>query len=192
MHIATCEGFRCRVWGMHFCYYCFVFVGPQSSLPPMHLFLAVLQVQPGIRMAMGPSPPGGASRPHVDIEGLADFFAFLQCSLRMEAQECLGLELGLEDPRAGLMWPHFVDWLGQGLGKREKWMPFHTILGTHELFAVEKIHQNTDWDMHRRFLHCLSTVHIAGRTFSRPCSYRSCIPLISGTTRVGTLRTMAW
>ena len=49
------------------------------------------------------------------------------------------------------MWPHFVDWLGQGLGKREKWMPFHTILGTHELFAVEKIHQNTDWDMHRRF-----------------------------------------
>ena len=72
--------------------------GP-PKLPPSHApFFAVLQVQPGIRMAMGPSPPGGVSRPHVDIEGLADFFAFLQCSLRMEAQECLGLELSLEDP----------------------------------------------------------------------------------------------
>ena len=30
------------------------------------------------------------------MEALADFFAFLQCSLRMEAQECLGLEVGLE------------------------------------------------------------------------------------------------
>ena len=33
--------------------------------------------------------------------------------------------------------------VGAGLGK---------LLGTHELFAVEKIHQDTDWDMHRRFL----------------------------------------
>ena len=42
--------------------------------------------------------------------------------------------------------------VGAGLGKREKWMPFHTILGTHERFAVEKINQNIDWDVHRRFL----------------------------------------
>ena len=106
IHTATCKGFRCRAWAMYFCYYCFVFVCPQGSLPCT--FFAVLHVRPGIRTAMGPS----SSLLHVDIEELADFFAFLQCSLRMEAQELLGLELCLEDPRASEMWQHFVDWLG--------------------------------------------------------------------------------
>ena len=118
--------------------------GP-PKLPPSHAPFFGSPASVCSRESAWPwAPPHQAARP-ARMLTLRDWrTSFLQCSLRMEAQECLGLELSLEDPRAGLMWPHFVDWLGQGLGKREKWMPFHTILGTHELFAVGKIHQNTD------------------------------------------------
>ena len=102
------------------------------------------------------------------MEALADFFAFLQCSLRMEAQECLGLEVGLEDPLAREMWRDFEEWAGRNLGKREKWMPFHTVLGTHELFIVEKIHPITKWDGHSRFLALfIYRAHCKGDLFER-------------------------
>jgi len=40
------------------------------------------------------------------------------------------------------------------LGKKEKWMPFHTVLGVHELFMVQSIHHAAVpcWDARRRFL----------------------------------------
>ena len=41
------------------------------------------------------------------------------------------------------MWPSFKLWARRNL-KREKWVPFHTALSPHELFAVEKIHHNQE------------------------------------------------
>ena len=32
------------------------------------------------------------------------------------------------------------------IGKKEKWVPFHTVLAPHEFFVVEQIHHNKDLD----------------------------------------------
>lgn len=68
----------------------------------------------------------------------------------MEAECCLQEELEVD---VGNMWEHFRAWVQPNLGKKEKWMPFHTVLGAHELFIVQKIHHNRelDWDAKRRF-----------------------------------------
>lgn len=90
----------------------------------------------------------------VNMEALAEFFQFLQCQLVMEARELLGTELTLEDPAAARIWPHLEAFLRPSLGRKEKWMPFHTVLGAHELFIVQEIH-NADvphWDAFRKFL----------------------------------------
>merc|ERR1719498_977224 len=67
------------------------------------------------------------------------FYAFSQCSVKMEAQHFLEEELKLEDPVAKEMWPHFEKLALRNLGKNEKWVPFHTVLGTHEKYVVEAI-----------------------------------------------------
>ncbi|CAE7547877.1 NAMPT [Symbiodinium sp. CCMP2592] len=98
---------------------------------------------------------------------LERFFQFLQCQLRMEADHCMGQVLELQDHQARVIWPHFEAWVRPNLGKKEKWMPFHTVLGAHELFIVENIHHNAElqWDEKCRFLamfvfraHCRGTI----------------------------------
>ncbi|CAJ1451365.1 unnamed protein product [Effrenium voratum] len=101
----------------------------------------------------------------VQNRALEEFFQFLQCQLRMEAAECLQEELDT-DPEANKWWQNFRSWVQPNLGKKEKWMPFHTVLGAHELFIVENIHHGTlPWDEKRKFIamfvfraHCRSNV----------------------------------
>lgn len=125
----------------------------------------------------------------VNEESLRDFFAFLQCQLRMQARERLDTELELECPVAAEMWPHYEEWVKPSLGKRDKWMPFHTVLGAHELFAVQQIHHRKDqWDQRQRFIalfvyraHCrgdlfndLQLDYLKRPSFWKdPCSYFS-------------------
>eukprot|EP00435_Cladocopium_sp_Y103_P019474 s3_g4.t1 len=94
-----------------------------------------------------------ASRADLNPSAAAEFFQFLQCSLRLEAAEKLQHDMLLEDQEALTMWPSFKLWASRNL-KREKWVPFHTALSPHELFAVEKIHHNQDlsWTPFQRYL----------------------------------------
>ncbi|CAE7598211.1 for, partial [Symbiodinium necroappetens] len=83
-----------------------------------------------------------------------DFFQFLQCQLCLEASTCLDEELQLQDQKAVDFWPLFRTWAQPNLGKKEKWVPFHTVLGPHEFFVVTQILHNDDlpWNAWRRFL----------------------------------------
>eukprot|EP00913_Durusdinium_trenchii_P020906 g19642.t2 len=71
------------------------------------------------------------------------------------AKLCLGeKDVQLEDPDAKCLWPLFEQWVAPNIGKREKWVPFHTVLAPHELFLVQSIHHNTDlnWSDFQRYL----------------------------------------
>ncbi|CAE7212601.1 for [Symbiodinium sp. CCMP2592] len=83
-----------------------------------------------------------------------DFFHFLQCQLCLEASTCLHEELQLRDPKAVDFWPRFRTWAQPNLGKKEKWVPFHTVLGPHDFFVVTQILHNDDlpWNAWQRFL----------------------------------------
>ncbi|CAE8680821.1 unnamed protein product [Polarella glacialis] len=96
---------------------------------------------------------GSLEEIQVSTKALEEFFQFLQCQLRMEALQCFQQELELEDPCAASMWPHFQAWVKPNLGRKEKWMPFHTVLGVHELFMVQNIHHGpvASWDSKRKF-----------------------------------------
>ena len=76
-------------------------------------------------------------------------------------------ELQLEDSKARGFWPLFRAWVQPNLGKKEKWVPFHTVLGPHEFFVVTQILQNEQlpWTAWQRFVgmfvfraHCKSTL----------------------------------
>ncbi|CAE8728379.1 unnamed protein product, partial [Polarella glacialis] len=93
----------------------------------------------------------------VSTTALEEFFQFLQCQLRMEALQCFGGphgELELQDPCAAALWPQFQAWVKPNLGRKEKWMPFHIVLGVHELFMMQNIHHGpvASWDSKRKFL----------------------------------------
>jgi len=82
------------------------------------------------------------------------FYAFSQCSLKMEAKHFFNFDVKLTDPVAIQMWPHFEKMALRNLGKNEKWVPFHTVLGIHEHYVVKNIHHAAEskWDAYRRFL----------------------------------------
>lgn len=84
---------------------------------------------------------------------LSSFFQFMMCQLKMEAKVCLGKDLELRDSGARKMWTKYEPFVRPGLGGREKWMPYHTVLGNHELFIVREVHHAkvACWDDHRRF-----------------------------------------
>eukprot|EP00435_Cladocopium_sp_Y103_P055308 s80_g18.t1 len=107
------------------------------------------------------------ARVQPNSKALEEFFQFLQYQLRLEAETCLESAEDLEVSEEGGLWQSFRTWVQPNLGKKEKWMPFHTVLGAHELFIVEHIHHNKElpWDEKRRFLamfvfraHCRSNV----------------------------------
>lgn len=68
------------------------------------------------------------------------FYAFGQCSLRMEAREHMGRDFELKDPEAKKLWPAYEQLAKRGLGKSEKWVPWHTVLGVHEFFLINEVH----------------------------------------------------
>merc|ERR1719330_918858 len=84
---------------------------------------------------------------------LAAFFGFLECQLRFEALRCLGAtedDVPLEDPTALRQWSEYLMW--QKKNKSERWVPFHTVFGVHELYAVRDIkHSAHGWDAKQKF-----------------------------------------
>jgi len=91
---------------------------------------------------------------------LDNWFGFLQCQLRMEALRCLGVreeDLLLADPLAQRLWEEYTKWQGHNNRYRdisEKWVPYHTVFGAHELFVVQEIHGKPEhgWDAKQQFL----------------------------------------
>lgn len=83
---------------------------------------------------------------------LALFFAFAQCSLRVEAQKYMAKDFPLKDPQAEKIWRSYEQLAKRNLGKNEKWVPWHTVLGVHEFFLVKEVHHaKVPWwtDYHR-------------------------------------------
>jgi len=82
------------------------------------------------------------------------FYAFAQCSLKMEAQYYMDHDVKLKDSVALKLWPDFEKMAKRNLGKNEKWVPMHTVLGVHEMYVVKSIHHANVkcWDDFRRFV----------------------------------------
>merc|ERR1719384_1594659 len=81
------------------------------------------------------------------------FLAFLECQLLFEAMRDLKgteEELPLTDPVAQRLWPEYLLW--QKKNKSERWVPFHTVFGVHELYAVRDIkHSSYGLDARQKF-----------------------------------------
>lgn len=63
-------------------------------------------------------------------------------------------DFSLEDPKASSMWPTYEKFATRNLGKNEKWVPWHTVLGIHEKFLIEEVH-HVDvpwWQGYNRFV----------------------------------------
>jgi len=85
---------------------------------------------------------------------LGDFYAFQQCQLKMEARCLMNREFELKDAAALEIWPLVEKLATRNQGKNEKWVPYHTVLGVHELFVVKEIHHAniSCWTPYIRFL----------------------------------------
>jgi len=84
----------------------------------------------------------------------AEFFSFLQCQLRMEAQHLLGKDFEFCDPRAVAMWDDYKAFVAPNLGANERWVPYHTAFGVHEFFLIDSVHHRKapGWDEKKRFV----------------------------------------
>lgn len=112
-------------------------------------------LKPGV--GSGPLPAGKdrepaplAGRP-LPAATLGDFFKFLQGQLRKEAIEHTGTDVELTDPGAKEMWPHVEAFVAPNLGNTERWVPYHTVLGVHELFLVQHVHRRSEWSEKQKF-----------------------------------------
>jgi len=106
----------------------------------------------------GPLPEAKA-RPDCPCSGqplpdatLDEFFQFLQCQLRMQSLEHTGNDVALADKGASGMWPEVKAFVTPNLGATERWVPYHTILGVHELFLVQSVHHRAGWSEKQKFL----------------------------------------
>lgn len=85
---------------------------------------------------------------------LSNLFAFWQCQLLWEAIHCFGAsehQVPLADPRALSLWSEYQQW--QKKNKSERWVPYHTVFGVHELYAVRDIKSSAHgWDDRQKFL----------------------------------------
>jgi len=84
---------------------------------------------------------------------LKEFFCFLQCQLRKEAEIHLGLDVPLKDKLAAEVWPEYEEFVKKNLGGNERWVPYHTILGVHEKFLAMAVHHaRHEWTDRQRFI----------------------------------------
>jgi hypothetical protein len=95
------------------------------------------------------APLAGKKMPNATLD---EFFTFLQCQLRMELREHTGAKLKFTDKAAEEMWPDVEAFITPNLGKTERWVPYHTILGVHEHFLVESVHSRKGWSERQKFL----------------------------------------
>mmetsp|Transcript_32186 Transcript_32186/g.75570 ORF Transcript_32186/g.75570 Transcript_32186/m.75570 type:complete len:648 (+) Transcript_32186:66-2009(+) len=95
------------------------------------------------------APCAGEPLPDATLD---EFIQFLQCQLRVEAREHLGIEVAVKDPKALDMWPEVDAFVKPNLGATERWVPYHTVLGIHELFLVQNVHNRKSWSEKQRFI----------------------------------------
>jgi hypothetical protein len=81
-----------------------------------------------------------------------EFFKFLQCQLRMEVREHTGEHLELPDKGAEEMWSDVEAFVMPNSVATERWVPYHTVLGVHELFLVKSVHSRKDWTEYQKFI----------------------------------------
>jgi len=112
----------------------------------------------GAGKSAGPMPVGKARKAAplfgkpLPPANMQEFFRFLQCQLKMETKEHTGNDVELKDKAAIAMWPDVQAFVTPNLGQTERWVPYHTILGVHELFLVEAVHSNKKWDEKKKFV----------------------------------------
>eukprot|EP00401_Gymnodinium_catenatum_P024236 CAMPEP_0117528482 /NCGR_PEP_ID=MMETSP0784-20121206/37337_1 /TAXON_ID=39447 /ORGANISM="" /LENGTH=829 /DNA_ID=CAMNT_0005324769 /DNA_START=18 /DNA_END=2507 /DNA_ORIENTATION=- len=101
--------------------------------------------------------PDAVEKPAPARLSIVEFFAFMQCQLKLEAEFLMQRSVTLEDPLAVEMWPIHKVLMERNQGKSEKWVPYHTVLGVHELFVVKHIHhaEVACWTPYRRFVSML-------------------------------------
>lgn len=99
--------------------------------------------------ARSKAPKAGQPMPAATVD---EFFRFLQCQLRKEVLEHTGKDLTLKDEGANAIWPEVQQFVDPNLGKTERWVPYHTILGVHELFLAEHVHSHPAFDERKKFI----------------------------------------
>ena len=107
-----------------------------------------------------------------DQLALEEFLTFLSYQLRLEARQCLEVELE-DDLCEGErhVWTSYQCWANlESKTRLEKWVPFHTCLGEHERFIVRHIYDAKvpHWDEKRSFIvhfifraHCCMAMFLA-------------------------------
>lgn len=95
------------------------------------------------------APCAGKKMPAASLD---EFFKFLQCQLRMELRQHTDTKLDIPDKAAEEIWPDVEKFITPNLGASERWVPYHTVLGVHELFLVESIHSRKSWSDYQRFI----------------------------------------
>eukprot|EP00929_Paragymnodinium_shiwhaense_P111280 TRINITY_DN7905_c0_g2_i1.p1 TRINITY_DN7905_c0_g2~~TRINITY_DN7905_c0_g2_i1.p1 ORF type:complete len:645 (-),score=189.17 TRINITY_DN7905_c0_g2_i1:74-2008(-) len=110
------------------------------------------------------APLAGKPLPRADLD---EFFRFLQCQLSFETHHLTGHTVKLADKAAAGMFADVEKYITPGLGATERWVPYHTILGVHEIFLVQNIHNRKDWSAKQKFLamfifrsHCKTEVFL--------------------------------
>jgi len=108
--------------------------------------------------ALGPKPKPKSDRPKAPKSGmpmpkatLDEFFQFLSCQLQIQSREHFE-EIPLKEKAAEALLPQVDLHVKPNLGNTERWVPYHTVLGVHELFLMEAVHSRKDWNEKQKFL----------------------------------------
>eukprot|EP00434_Breviolum_minutum_P011017 symbB.v1.2.009719.t2/scaffold624.1/size179468/7 len=83
---------------------------------------------------------------------LDEFFQFLSCQLQIQSREHLDKVIPVHDKAAEALFPQVDAHVKPNLGNTERWVPYHTVLGVHELFLMEAVHSRKDWNEKQKFL----------------------------------------
>ena len=79
---------------------------------------------------------------------LNEFVQFLMASIQIECKAHTGLDSLLTEG-AEQMLSEVRDFVVPNMAK-DTWVPYHTVLGPHELAVVQNIHSRTDWDEYQK------------------------------------------
>ena len=84
---------------------------------------------------------------------LSELFGFLQCQLLNEFEVCLNRTDAKRKKIKPVMWDDYEAFVIPNVS-REKWVPYHTDLGSHEAFPMTYVHSKviTEWTEKQRFL----------------------------------------
>lgn len=93
------------------------------------------------------APKSGQPMPQASLD---EFFQFLSCQLQIQSREHFD-ELPQKDKAAQALFPQVDLHVKPNLGSTERWVPYHTVLGVHELFLMEAVHSRKDWTEKQKF-----------------------------------------